>query len=138
MATATPVFFQSWKEYKNEAVNAQSDTFIVGLCAAANAPVNTNTIRANLTEVAYTNCSTRTLTLAASSQTAGTYKLDFADLTLTASGGNVGPFRYVFIYDDTVTSDPLVVFADYGSDITLGDGESIDIVFNAAGLYTES
>lgn len=139
MATATPVFFQSWKEYKNEAVNCQSDQFVVLLSDAANAPsASADAVSADVTQVSYTNCSSRNLTLATSAQTTGTYKLDFNDLTLTASGGNVGPFRYVMVADSTVAGTPLVCYADYGSEITLGSGESIDIIFNANGLYTET
>jgi hypothetical protein len=57
---------------------------------------------------------------------------------LTASGGTVGPFRYVYVYDDTVTvpADPLVCYFDYGSSITLQDTETLTITINASGLYT--
>ena len=78
-----------------------SDTLKIALCAAANAPVAANSVLADLTEIDYTNCSSRDLTVNSSSQTSGTYKLVLADLTLTASGGAVGPFRYAVIYNDT-------------------------------------
>ena len=56
---------------------------------------------------------------------AGTAALTLDALTLTATGA-VGPFRYVVLYNDTPTSpaDPLIQFWDYGSDITLADGET--------------
>lgn len=104
--------------------NLGADTLTVALCAAANAPVASNTVLANLTQASYTNCSTRAITTSTSAQTSGTYKLVLTDLVLTASGGTVGPFRYVVIYNDTATSDELIGYYDYGSDVTLASGET--------------
>ena len=125
--------FNSFVEALAEkAHNLGGDTLTVALCAAANAPVATNTVLANLTEAAYTYCSTRAITTSTSAQTSGTYKLVLADLTLTASGGVVGPFRYVVIYNDSATNDELIGWYDYGSDITLADTETLLIDFDAS------
>lgn len=110
--------------------NLGSDQLVIALTAAANAPTTSNTILANLTQISYTNCSTRNVTTSSSSQTSGTYKLILTDLTLSASGGSVGPFRYVVLYNDTSTSDSLIAYADYGSEITLASGESLTIDFD--------
>lgn len=127
--------FNAFPEYLAEKVfNLGSDTLTVALCAAANAPVATNSVLADLTQISYTNCSSRVLTVSASSQTSGTYKLVLDDLTLTASGGSIAAFRYIVIYDDTPTSpaDPLIGYLDYGSDLTIANGESLLIDFSAA------
>ena len=131
--------FNAFKEHVAEKVhNLGSDQLVVALCAAANAPVATNSVLADLTQVSYTNLSSRNLTTLTSSQSGGTYTLDLQDLTLSASGGSVATFRYVVIYNDTPTSpaDPLICWFDYGSDVTLASGESLTITFNASGLLT--
>ena len=91
-----------------------------------------NCILANVTQVSYTNLSTRNITTSTSAQTSGTYKLVLTDLVLTSTGGTTGPFRYVYIYNDTPTSpaDPLIGYYDYGSSITLQAGESLTIDFD--------
>lgn len=113
-----------------------ADALTVALCAAANAPVATNTVLANLTQISYTNLSARTLTISSSSHTTGTYSLVLADKVLTASGA-VATFRYVVIYNDTPTSpaDPLICWFDYGSDVTLANGETFTIDFGTS-LFT--
>ena len=144
MATYNKI--NDWAENEGEVADLDGDTFIVALSNTAPGSESTpptgdgDGVLANITQIAYTNCSSRTLVLASSSQASGTYTLDFNNLTLTASGGNVGPFRYVYIYDDTPASpaDPLVCYFDYGSSITLADGETLDININASGLYTKA
>jgi hypothetical protein len=88
-------------------------------------------ILANVTQISYTNLSSRNITTSASEQTSGTYKLTLTDLVLTASGA-VGPFRYVYIYNDTPTSpaDPLIGYYDYGSSISLANTETFTIDFD--------
>lgn len=129
--------FNSFVEALAEKVhNLGSDTLTVALIAAANPPVATNTQLSNLTQISYTNLSSRVLSNVTSSQTGGTYTLDANDLVLTASGGSVATFRYVVIYNDTATNDELIGYADYGSDVTLADGESFTIRFGASGILT--
>lgn len=115
--------------------NLGSDTLKVALTNSA--PVATNTVLANITEVSYTSLSSRTISVSASSQASGTYKLVFSDLVLTASGGSCGPFRYVVIYNDTATSDQLIGWYDYGSAITLQDADTLTIDFSAANGFLQ-
>lgn len=142
---ATYVKINDWIEHLVEAVNTGSDQFAVALSNTAPAAEVTpptgdgDGVLANVTQIAYTyldGATPRNLTLATSAQTGGTQTVDFADLVLTAAGGAVGPFRYIYIYDDTVANDPLVCYFDYGSAITLHNGETLTITFNASGLFT--
>jgi hypothetical protein len=56
---------------------------------------------------------------------------------LTASGGSVGPFRYVVVYNDTAPLDALIGFADYGEDVNLADGATFNIDFDGTdGLFS--
>lgn len=125
-------FNQTVEDIANGVYNCATDQFTVALTVAA--PVATNTVLANLTEIAYTNLSSRNLTTSSSGQTAGTFTQLFADLVLTASGGPVAAFRYITIYNNTPTSplDPLLCFYDYGSSLVLADGETLTIDFTTS------
>lgn len=121
--------FNSFVEALAEKVhNLGSDQITVALTNTL--PVNTNTQLSNITEVSYTNCSSRDVTTVSSEQTAGTYKLTLQDITLTGVGGPVGPFRYVVLYNNTATNDELIGWYDYGSSITLATGETLLIDFD--------
>ncbi len=70
----------------------------------------------------------------ATSRTGGTTSITAVDQTITAAGGPIGPFRYVPVYNDTPTSpaDPIIGYLDYGSQITLADGEDFLLDFGSA------
>lgn len=70
--------------------------------------------------------------VSSSTQTSGTYKLVLADPAVwTASGGSIGPFQYVVLYNDTAAGDQLIGWWDYGSAVTLADTESFAVDFDA-------
>lgn len=122
--------FNSFVEAVAEKVhNLGSDQLVVALCNAANAPVAGNSQLSNLTQISYTNLSSRNVTTASSAQSGGTYKLTCNDLVLTASG-TVAAFRYVVLYNATATNGELIGFYDYGSDLTLLNGETFTIDFD--------
>jgi len=108
---------------------------------ANGATVATNTVLADLTHLStgggYTGGAGGGLALdsVTLSETTGTAKVTIADEVFTASGASVGPFRYVTLYNDSATSpaDALIGWYDYGSSITLADGESFTTDFDGAG-----
>ena len=132
MATFTK--FNSFVEALAEKVhNLGSDTLKIALTNSA--PSAANTQLSNITQVANGNGYTTggaTVTTTSSAQTSGTYKLVLADVTFTASGDSMGAFRYVVLYNDTATNDELIGYYDYGSSITLLDGQSFTVDFNAS------
>lgn len=121
-------------------MDLESDQIVVALSNTApgsesnNPSADGNGVLANVTQIAYANLSSRNVTTTSSSQAGGTYKLVLTDITLTSTGGSTGPFRFVYLVNDTVTApaDPLIGYYDYGSSLTLNDGDSLTVDFSAA------
>lgn len=131
---ATFVEFDSFPEAMAEKLhNLGSDTLTIFLTNTAPTPT-TDTQLSNITQIAYTNLSSRVITTSSSSSSGGTYSLVLTDITLTATG-SVGPFRYAGVYNDTATNDELLCYWDYGSAVTLASSETFDVDFGAT-LFT--
>lgn len=121
--------FNSFKEAISEKVhNLSSDTLKYMLTNTA--PVLTNTVKANITEISagfgYT-AGGATVTVSSSSQSGGTYSLVVNSASFTAAGGSIGPFRYIVLYNDTATNDELIGYLDYGTSYTLPDTQVFTI-----------
>lgn len=137
MATAFSKVDKFVEALAEKSHNLGSDTLTIALTNTAHTA--TWGQLSELTQIAYTNLSSRVITTDTSAQTSGTYKLTLTDLVLTASGGAVAGFRYVYIYNDTATNDELVGYYDYGSELTLQDGDTFTIDFSAGdGVLTIS
>lgn len=65
-------------------------------------------------------------------EASGTGTMTGVDVTWTASGGSFGPFQYVVLYNDTAASDNLIGWWDYGSAVTVNNGESFTVDFGAS------
>lgn len=118
--------------------NLGSDTLKVALTNTA--PAATDTTLSNITQISngngYTTGGTQA-TQSSSAQSSGTYKLVLADVTFTASGGSIGPFRYVVLYNDTATNDELIGYYDYGTNLTITNGNAFTVDFDgSAGVLT--
>ena len=114
-----------------------NDVFKVMLTNVA--PVATNTVKANLTEIANGNGYTTggATTAITTSLSTATAKITPADVVFTAAGGAMATFRYAVLYNDTKSGDPLVGWADYGAGLTLNDTEFLTVDFDGTnGLLT--
>lgn len=125
-------FNQFTKDLIDGVHDFDAHTFKVALTNTA--PVNTNTVLANITQVANGNGYTTggTATTISTSTSSGTAKITGTDVVFTATG-SMGPFRYVVVYNDTPSSpaDPLIAWWDYGSSITLASTETFTVDFDA-------
>jgi hypothetical protein len=93
-----------------------------------------NSQLSNVTEITYTNCSSRNLTT--TSWTAVTNLLVLEDLTLQATGGDLPEFRYIYVYDDTTAGDQIIGYFDFGKGISLAEYEELLIDFDQSqGLF---
>ncbi len=136
--------FNDFVEQESKGVH-QFGTHVFKVALTNSAPIAANTILADITQISagsgYTAGGSATTT--AVSETGGTVTVTGTKVTFTASGGSIGPFRYAVLYNDSATSpaDALVSWFDYGSAITLLDGESLDVKFNNADpgtIFTKS
>lgn len=100
--------------------------------------LTTDAYKLALTEISYTGISSRNLTKTYSAQSNGVYKLVIQDLTLNFTA-TIAPFRYIYIYNDTKTNDPLIAYYDYGESLSFINGESLVIDFDDTnGAFTFS
>lgn len=137
MPASTLTLYQDFKEKLGTAThNLSANSFKAALTNTA-PNVATHTVLADITQLStgggYTGGAGGGIALTTGyTETAGTGTMTATDVTLTASGGSVGPFRYAVIYNDTSGSDNLVGYLDYGSSITLADGEGFTLDFGAS------
>ena len=111
----------------NKVHNLGSDTLKVMLTNTA--PVATNAVKSDITEISAGNgysAGGGAVTSVTSSQTGGTEKLVGTGPVFTATGA-VGPFRYAVLYNSTAASGNLIGWWDYGSSISLANGETFTV-----------
>lgn len=138
MATLTK-FYSFVEAIHEKKHNLGSDTLKVLLTNTA--PSLSNTVKADISgELSTANGYTAaTITVTSSAQSSGLYTLIASDVTWTASGGSIGPFRYAVIYNDTATNDELIGYIDYGYSVTVASGQTFTIDFDqTSGLYYAS
>jgi len=66
------------------------------------------------------------------SEAAGTASVTGVDVVWTAGAADWNTFRYVVLYNDTSASDSLIAWWDYGTGLTLGNGETFTVDFGSS------
>ncbi|MGO3934770.1 hypothetical protein [Rhodopseudomonas pseudopalustris] len=120
-------------------INLETDTFKAVLTNTA-LNLATNEVLADITQIANGNgYATGGVTLTSvvwSDPTAdGKWRFTSAQFKWIASGGAIGPFRYIVIYSDTSASDKVVGRFDFGSAITIPDGSEFGITPGTDGIF---
>jgi hypothetical protein len=135
-------FHQFVEDLAKKVHNLSSDSLKIYLTNAT-PDAAADEVKADLAEISGGNGYSAggvTATILSCEQTSGTLKLILdGPFVITASGGSIGPFRYVVLYNDTPTSpaDPLIAWWDYGSALTIQDGETFTITPDeTAGVLT--
>lgn len=105
--------------------NLGSDDIAVMLSNVA--PVRTNKVKADITEVAAGNGYSAGGIIAnrvSSGQTAGLYKLILSPVQWTAASGSIATFRYSIIYNKTTAAGNLIGWYDYGAPVIVTNGNN--------------
>jgi hypothetical protein len=104
----------------------QLATDVLKLMLTNSAPLATNTVKGDLTDISAGNGYTAGGAAVTNTwnEASGTGTLGGSTVVWTASGGNIGPFRYLALYNDTQTSPakPLIAWWDLGASVTILDG----------------
>jgi len=133
--------FTKFEVFAEDLANAEHDLFgtdhTLAFYLTNTAPnVATHAVKADLAEITIQNGYTGPVDIENNgTRSGGTVSIAVTDKVITASGGTVGPFRYAVVFNDTHASDALIGYYDYGSAITLNDGETFTLDF-AATLLT--
>jgi len=120
--------------------NASTDTYKVKLLTAATFDATHTTLAATGgTEVAsgtgYTTGGQDLTNVTVSTVTTNDAKFDADDVTWSASGGSIAA-SYAILFNDTDTDDPPLLFIDFGTEESAGDGTDFKIVWNADGIVS--
>jgi len=126
MASAVK-FFKTLKDVFEKKHNFATDTLKFMLSNTAPTVATDNAISDIVEITAHNGYSAGgpTTPQVSSTQSSGTYKLIVTDEVITASGGTIGPFRYIVLENSTASL--VVQYYDYASSITMADGETFTI-----------
>lgn len=118
--------------------NLNSDTLKILLTNVQ--PVRTNTVKGSLTEITAGNgyaAGGSAAAFVSGADTTGSYKLILSPVVFTASGGNFATFQWACLYNATAAGLNLIGWWDYGTGITLTNGNSFTVSLDQTnGVFT--
>ena len=132
---ATGTIFEVFSENLAEGVHDLGTDTLNAYLSNAAPSASADSVKTDLAEISTGNGYAGPIDIEnATSRTGGTTSVTAVDKTVTASGGSVGPFAHVVIYNDTPTSpaDPLIVTYPTASAVTLASGEEFTMDFGAS------
>ena len=124
--------------FNGNTFNFSSDAIQVILCV--DAPNAGNSFYGEMVEISSNGgypVGGITLNLTSSGESVGTQEETYADdVVFTASGGAFDDFRYVVLYDQTASGQPLIAWYDNGSIVSMNDGDTFTVDFdNVNGVF---
>lgn len=138
---ATFTFFHEFKKYLGDGtIDLDTHTFKAVLTNTAPTAATDDQL-ADITQIANGNgyltggVALASVTWTETGAGLGVWRWNAADFTWTASGGSIGPFRYVIFYDDTAAGDELVGYLDYGTNLTVTDGNAFTVDIGTSGIF---
>jgi hypothetical protein len=148
MAAGNVIVYDSFKKFVGDGtINLATGAFKVALLANAYTPdLAAHTVFADLAnEVAAANgyaAGGGALANTSWTESGHTTTFDADDLDFTAAGGAIGPFRKIAIYLNSTVNTHVKPLLGYcvldASDITISDGNTLTVRWNAAGILTLS
>lgn len=122
----------------NKLHNLSTDVFKVMFTDVA--PVATNTVKSNITEIAAGNgyvAGGIAASFVSWAQASGVWKWIIGQPLLTASGGSVAQFRYAVLYNSTAAGLNLCGWIDYGAEVNVTNGNTFQVAFDQTnGTFT--
>lgn len=122
--------YQKFNDFSEQLAKGEHSTLTLKIVLTNSAPVNTNTVLANITQISTAGGYTTggyAVPNVSLSESGGTTTVIGDEVTITASGAAMDTFRYVVLYNDFTTTpdDALIAWWDYGAGgVTLANGES--------------
>ena len=128
-----PAAFNKFRYFIKNCMNGKHNfaTDAIKIALAYNAVHTYNSVLSDIQEIDYTHCSNRTLS-GYGWNVNEKYFYGADNLVLTATNGDVGPFYYVVLYDDTAAGKPLIGWWEIGADTTITNGTSWLIEFDGS------